>query len=299
MTKRDYYEVLGLTKAATDDDIKKAYRRLSSAHHPDKHTSATPEERAKHEALFKEAKEAYEVLSDARRREAYDAGGDGSGNGFFNRGNLNDLMDQLRRARGFGGFNGIFKQVTQLQAAVSLKEAFEGFSIQLQHPDGSTQEVKVGPGTPDGYRQQVEVSPNLAAIITTRIQDSTFRVTPAAESGWHSELVNGQPVVVIETGDIETTIKVDALDVLLGTWATVPSIEGERLQVRVPAGLNPTQRLKVKGKGYYHWLHDLNRPGSRGDLYVKVEPIFSPLKSIPLSKAEALVDAIKALQPPP
>lgn len=297
MSKRDYYEVLGLTKAATDDDIKKAYRRLSSAHHPDKHTAATEEERAKHEALFKEAKEAYETLSDASKRAAYDSHGHSEGGGWQSP-DLNDLMEMLKRARGADFARAAFKQVTQFQTAVSLKEAYEGFSVNLRIPTGATKEVKVPPGTPDGYRFQVDVSPNLAVLIITRIHDDGFRVKNAAECGWHTKVVNGQQVVVIETGDIETTVKVDAIDVLMGAWVTVPSFEGERLQVRVPAGLSPEQRLKVKGKGYYHWMHDLNQHGDRGDLYVKVEPVFTPLKSIPLSKAEALVTAIKALQEP-
>ena len=302
MSKRDYYDILGVAKTASDDDIKKAFRRLSSAHHPDKHSSATEAEKAEHEAKFKEAKEAYEHLSDAQKRAVYDQ----HGHSGFEQGpqwrhaqgsELDDILEQLRRARGGHGFHrGNFKQVTQFQAAVTLKEAFEGFSVQMQMPDGSTKDLKVPAGTPDGYRHQVDVTPNLAAIIIVRIHDDNFRIKNAADCGWHQETVNGQQVVVIETGDVETTIKVDALDIMLGTWAHVPSFEGEKLQVRVPAGLTLSQRLKVKGKGYYHWVHQLNKPGQRGDLYVKVEPVFSPLKSIPAAKAKELYETIQALQ---
>lgn len=303
MSKRDYYEVLGLTKSATEDDIKKAYRRLSSAHHPDKHSSASDAEKAEHEAKFKEAKEAYEFLSDAQKRAEYDQYGH-AGPGFQQAGwrqtqgsELDDILEQLRRARGgFGGGRAAFKHVTQFQAGVSLKEAFEGFSVQMQLPDGSTKDIKVPAGTPDGYRYQTDVTPNVAAVIITRIHDDNFRVKNAAECGWHQKVVNGRPVVIIETGDVETTVKVDAIDIMLGAWVTVPSFEGEKLQVRVPSGLQLSQRLKVKGKGYYHWVHELNQPGERGDLYVKVEPVFSPLKSVPAAKAKELYDTIQALQ---
>jgi len=66
MAKRDYYETLGIAKNATEDEIKKAYRRLAMKHHPDRNPDAGSE------AKFKEAKEAYEMLSDADKRAAYD-----------------------------------------------------------------------------------------------------------------------------------------------------------------------------------------------------------------------------------
>ena len=69
-TKRDYYEILGVPRNASEDEIKKAYRRLSSKYHPDRHQG--DEAKAAAEAKFKEGKEAYEVLSDAQKRAAYD-----------------------------------------------------------------------------------------------------------------------------------------------------------------------------------------------------------------------------------
>lgn len=303
MSKRDYYEILGITRDASDGDIKKAYRRLSSAHHPDKHSTATAAEKAEHEAKFKEAKEAYETLSDAAKRATYDRHGHSGFNqsdmGWkqASKSDLDDILDQLRQARGGFTNRANFKHVAQFQAAVSIKEAFEGFSVQMQMPDGSTRDLKVPPGTPDGYRHQVDVSPNVVAIVVTRIHDTNFRVKNSAECGWHQKVVNGRPVVVIETGDIETTVKVDAIDLMIGAWVSVPSFEGEKLQVRVPAGLSLAQRLKVKGKGYYHWVHELSQPGERGDLYVRVEPVFSSLKDIPLAKVEELLAAVKAMHP--
>jgi molecular chaperone DnaJ len=70
MSKRDYYEVLGVARNASEDELKKAYRRLAMKHHPDRN----PDD-AGAEATFKEAKEAYEMLSDASKRRAYDAHG--------------------------------------------------------------------------------------------------------------------------------------------------------------------------------------------------------------------------------
>src|SRR3954447_13757122 len=102
MSKRDYYEVLGLAKGASDDDIKKAYRKLAMKHHPDRNQG----DGAKvSEEKFKEAKEAYEVLSEAPKRAAYDqyghAGVDPNMGGF--RG--------APGAEGFGGFAEAFGDI--------------------------------------------------------------------------------------------------------------------------------------------------------------------------------------------
>ncbi|MCC8091027.1 MAG: DnaJ domain-containing protein, partial [Oscillospiraceae bacterium] len=108
--KRDYYEVLGLQKGASDDEIKKAYRKLAKQYHPDLHPGdKTCEER------FKEIGEAYEVLSDADKKARYDqfghaafdpnAGYGGDGGGFGDFGDLSDILNSFFGG-GFGGFGG-------------------------------------------------------------------------------------------------------------------------------------------------------------------------------------------------
>src|ERR1700741_2325550 len=105
MAKRDYYDVLGVPKNASDDDIKKAYRKLAMKHHPDRNQG---DEAKKAEEKFKEAKEAYEMLSDGQKRAAYDqyghAGVDPSmGRGGFRPGGPG--------AEGFGGFAEAFGDI--------------------------------------------------------------------------------------------------------------------------------------------------------------------------------------------
>ena len=75
MNKRDYYEVLGVSKDASKEEIKKAYRKLALIYHPDKHTNSTEETRAEASAKFQQVGYAYTVLSDEKRRERYDKTG--------------------------------------------------------------------------------------------------------------------------------------------------------------------------------------------------------------------------------
>lgn len=110
--KRDYYEILGLAKGASADEIKSAYRKLALKWHPDKWVNGTDAEKKTAEEKFKEASEAYSVLSDPDKKAKYDqfghAGVDGQTGGFdFSGFNLNDLLNNIFGG-GFGGFGGGF-----------------------------------------------------------------------------------------------------------------------------------------------------------------------------------------------
>merc|ERR1712072_1419899 len=90
--RKDYYKILGVAKDANDDEIKKAYRKRALIHHPDRHSSATEEERKEHEKKFKELGEAYAILSDPKKKTDYDNGHD-----------LEDLGGHGHHHGGFGG----------------------------------------------------------------------------------------------------------------------------------------------------------------------------------------------------
>ena len=119
--KRDYYEVLGVEKSASDDEIKKSYRKLAKKYHPDLHPGDTAAE-----AAFKEVNEAYEVLSDPDKRSKYDQfghaafdpnagfGGGGFG-GFDGFGDLGDILGSMFGGfGGFGGFGDLFNDLGDL-----------------------------------------------------------------------------------------------------------------------------------------------------------------------------------------
>src|SRR4051812_9111642 len=143
MAKRDYYEILGIAKNASDEDIKKAYRKLAIKYHPDKN----PDDKQAEEK-FKEAAEAYEVLSNADKRQRYNqfghAGVSGSAGGFGGGGmNMDDIFSQFGDIFGgaFGGFSsgrgGSSRRVTRgtnlrVKVKLTLKDIAEGVEKKIK-----------------------------------------------------------------------------------------------------------------------------------------------------------------------
>lgn len=154
--KRDYYEVLGVSKTATDEELKKAYRKVAMKYHPDRQVDKSEEEKKAAEEKFKEAAEAYDVLSDKDKRARYDqfghAGVDGAGGGGFGGGfsDINDIFSHFSdifEGTGFGGFSSAFggrssrqrsatRRGTDLRVRVrlTLKEVAHGVEKKLKIP---------------------------------------------------------------------------------------------------------------------------------------------------------------------
>src|SRR5688572_3387355 len=142
MAKRDYYEILGVARDAAEADVKKAYRRLAMKHHPDRNPGQ-PEA----EAQFKEAKEAYEVLSDKDKRAAYDRfghagvqGGPGMGGGFGGGADafsdiFGDVFGDIFGAGRRGGRTQVFRGADlRYELDLTLEQAVAGDSITLDIP---------------------------------------------------------------------------------------------------------------------------------------------------------------------
>jgi molecular chaperone DnaJ len=260
--KRDYYDVLGVTRNADDAEIKKAFRRLARELHPDVNTE-DPEAEAK----FKEAAEAYEVLSDSDRRATYDRyGHDGLRSGgyspnFEGFGSMSDLFEALFGGGGggggglggmFGGFGGgpagpAQGGDIQVAAEITLAEAAQGAPVELSYDAVVTCEHCRGngaePGTPIETCPKCQGTGQLRTVARTLI-GQVMSTTTCDQCG----------------GDGK--VAVDPCHVCRGRGRHP---ERQSVSVDVPAGIADGQRIRVNGRG-----HAGERGGPPGDLYVLV-----------------------------
>jgi molecular chaperone DnaJ len=253
-SKRDYYEVLAVSRTATDQEIKSAYRRLAVKYHPDKNPNdATAEEK------FKEAAEAYSVLSDAEQRRRYDRFGHagvsssaGAGNwGAPGFGGIEDILgDLFGFGDVFGGGRGGSRRSSAQRGAdlrydleITLEEAANGMTAQLRIPRLESCDTCKGSGAAAG--SQPENCTTCAGTGQVRYQQGFFSVSRTCH------LCRG-------TGKM---IKNPCTD-CNGTGR----IEREKqLEVKVPAGVETGSRLRVSGEGQAG-----TQGGVSGDLYVVI-----------------------------
>lgn len=251
MSKRDYYEVLGVIRTASDQEIKSAYRRLAVRFHPDKNPGdASAEEK------FKEAAEAYGVLADADQRQRYDrfghagvSSGAGQSWGAPGFGGIEDILGDLF---GFGdvfGGRGGNRSAAQRGAdlrydlEISLEEAYSGMTAQLRIPRLETCETCKGNGAAAGT--QPETCGNCGGTGQVRYQQGFFSVARTCQSCRGAGRVVKNPCQGCRgAGRIERE---------------------KQMEVRIPAGVETGSRLRVQGEG-----ESGTQGGQSGDLYVVI-----------------------------
>jgi molecular chaperone DnaJ len=253
---RDYYDVLGVDRAADDATIKKAFRRLARELHPDVNAH-DPEAESK----FKEAAEAYEVLSDAERRRTYDAyGHDGLKTGGFapNFEGFGSISDLFSAFFGQGGFDAAFGGTrvrggpmqggdVVLGVAIDLAEAARGTTVEVSYDATTMCETCRGngaePGTPIVTCPRCGGAGQIQAVQRTRF-GQMVRTALCDQCGGDGRVAQ----TPCHTCD--------------GRGITVAQ---RRVEVNVPAGIDDGQRIRVTGRG-----HAGERGGPPGDLYVGV-----------------------------
>lgn len=246
MTKKDYYEVLGVPKSATEDDIKKAYRRLAMKYHPDRNTEAGSEEK------FKDAKEAYEHLSDPQKKAAYDQYGHAGVNPNMGHNNtytrtmdedaIKEMMNNI-----FGGsaspFGDLFGQHARAQQRpkiqilnISLEDAYTGKSIRM--PGGQTANIPAGIRT--GTRFYVDTSIYQIDVLQ------------------HHKFKRSNDDLLIDT-------EISAIEAMLGVESLLTHLDSVKLQFTIPAGIQNGQIVRLAGKGMKNPETDI-----RGDLLIRI-----------------------------
>jgi molecular chaperone DnaJ len=251
--EKDYYAILGVEKSADSDEIKKRYRKLARELHPDKTKGdKTLEER------FKAVSEAYDILSDEKKRAEYDQartlfqqGGipNGGFQGNFSAGGFGDLGDIFGNL--FGGQRGPRRGADmQAQATISFRESINGTQLTFNSPSGPVT-TKIPAGVNDGAKIRVrgKGAPGEAGAGDLYI---TINVAP------HSVFSRKEENVLL-------TLPVTFPEAALGADISVPTLSGEEVTLRLPAGTANGKTLRIKGRGI------ARKDGSAGDLLVTIE----------------------------
>jgi molecular chaperone DnaJ len=295
MAKRDFYDILGVQRDASDDDIKKAYRKLAMQYHPDRNQGDKEAE-----GRFKEVNEAYDVLKDGEKRAAYDRFGhaafDGGGGG---RG------ADLRTSVEIGleeAFNGTKKTITvpssvsceacsgtgsesgaaaattcnTCQGAGKVRAQQGFFLIERTCPTcgGSGRTIK-NPCKVCGGAGRVQRERNLSVSVPAGVEDGTrIRLAGEGEAG-----MRGAPAgdLYVDIGirphslfqrdgsNIFVRVPLRMTQAALGGQVEVPVVDGGRARVTVPAGTQTGDQFRLRGKGF-----SVLRSAARGDMYVQV-----------------------------
>jgi molecular chaperone DnaJ len=252
MSKRDFYEILGVNRDASDEEIKKAYRKLAMKYHPDRNP-----DNPKAEEHFKEAKEAYEILSDGQKRAAYDqyghAGVDpqaGMGGGFGGGGGFSDafggIFDEIfgGRGGGGGGRSNVYRGADlRYNLEVTLEQAAHGTETKIRIPTMDECETCHGSGAKPGT--QPKTCPTCNGAGQVRLQQGFFSIQQTCPK------CHG-------TGRIIPDPCKDC-----GGAGRVK--QHKTLSVKIPAGVDEGDRIRLAGEGE----HGVNG-GPPGDLYVQI-----------------------------
>lgn len=258
MSKKDYYEVLGITKTADEREIKKAYKRLAMKYHPDRNQSDKQAE-----SKFKEIKEAYEILSDEQKRAMYDQyghdafeqNGMGGSGGFQGGADFNDFFGGFSEAFGdiFGGGRRQRSRGADLayRMTLTLEEAVRGVTKEIRIPVLSECEVCHGTGAKSGSRPQN--CPSCQGTGQIQIRQGFFAVQQTCpHCHGRGTLIKDPCTQCHGQGRVE---------------------KNKTLSVKIPAGVDTGDRIRLMGEGQAG-----EQGASAGDLYVQMDvkphPIF-------------------------
>ncbi|MEO5781442.1 MULTISPECIES: DnaJ C-terminal domain-containing protein [Arthrobacter] len=299
---KDFYKILGVAKDASDADIKKAYRKLARQHHPDTNSG-----NAESEKKFKDISEAYSVLSDPDERQQYDAiramgggarfapGGAGGGAGAAG---FEDLFGGLftggggggRQPGGYGAPGGIPPEFADLfgggygggqpfqrgpqkgadrtaSTTISFAGSIRGTTIGLREPDGEVIDVRIPAGIKDGQKVRVR---------------GKGQYGPAGNGDLMVAVsVKPHPFYVRDGENLRIHVPVSFAEAALGGDIEVPTIDGDKVKVRVPAGTPSGRTLRVKDRGVKH-------ASSTGDLLVTIDV------AVPRRLSKEAEEAVKA-----
>ena len=328
MAKRDYYDVLGVTKSASKEEIKKAYRKLALKYHPDK----TKGDKASEEK-FKEASEAYHILSDGKRKENYDqfghaafegSGGGGQGFGGFDTSSFSDIFEDF--FSDFGGSGSSRRSRNRgndlrYDVSINLEEAYKGIEKNVRYTTYKSCMSCAGSGAAKGSKPikcdycsgkgkvrtnqgfftvqqtcpqctgygetigklcntcsgngKVQSDENVTVKIPKGVDDGTrIRLSGKGEAGSKGGSsgdlylfisIDNHNIFKRSEENLYYELPISFSDATLGTSVEVPSIDGGKSKIKIPAGTQHGKQFRLKGKGM-----PILRRSIFGDLYIRI-----------------------------
>lgn len=291
MAAKNYYEILGVEKTATADELKLAYRKLAKKYHPDMYVSASEQEKKDAEAKFKDINHAYEVLSDPQKRAAYDTYGDengpqaGAGFGGFSGGaggfgfDMDDIFSSI-----FSGFGGGSSRAQRANAPQRGQDILVGVNLTFEEAAFGTQKtVSV---------KRVENCPDCKG---TGAKDGTaFKVCSQCKGSGRVTMTQRTPFGQVSTQGVCPTCHGTGKIITdkCTSCGGVGRFEKVReVKVNIPAGIDSGQRVRYDNEG-----HAGSNGGEKGGLYVEVRVVphklfsrngFDVLLEVPISIVDA------------
>lgn len=276
--RMDYYSVLGVPKGASEEDIKKAYRKLAMKHHPD---------RGGDQNQFQKIQEAYATLGDAQKRHEYDHPQPQHQGFHFHFGGPGNPLDEIFASFGFGQGQDPFVHMRQQQVrrnkdlriqieldlASTLREQTKTISVQTTTGERQTVEVNIPRGIATGHQMRY---PGLG--------DNMFNTIPRGDL-YVNFLVLEDPRFQTEQLDLVYKISLNCLDAMIGNEVDIPNIEGRVFRLNIPPGTKHGTRLRLPNQG----LFEINTP-RRGNLIVEV------VLDVPVVKDSSVLALVQQLK---
>jgi len=275
-----YYEMLGVAKDAKPDEIKRAYRKLASQHHPDKGGDKT---------RFQEIQAAYDTLSNDGKRQQYDMqqngfGGDGVQFHFHTGGMGHPDINEIFRGFGFNGNPFEFHQRPQqrrnkdlrieipIPLVTTLEEQTKTVQVKTTSGETATVEVKIPRGITNG-----------TSIRYSGLGDNLFNTIPRGDLYIQINVHNADNFVVNGI-DLHTKISVNCLLATIGGKVTVDGLDGKTFELTLPAGTQPGMKFRLAEQGLY-----IMNSTQRGNLYVEL------VMTVPQNLSQEQLDLVRSI----
>jgi DnaJ-class molecular chaperone len=253
----DYYSILGVPKNASEKELKKAYKKASMQHHPD---------RGGNEEEFKKVNEAYSTLKDPQKRASYD---NPQPQHTFNRGNMQGHpFEDIFSGFGFGAQRGRQRRNSDVTIALNLdlKDVLTGKNLTTRYRLANNRikeaDIDIPIGVPDGVGIQFR-----------GLGDDTIPGVPPGDLIVRVKIKN--PPGWSRTGnDLKTSVFITIFDCLLGGSVELVTLDGKRIRITIPRGTQPGAIFNVAS----HGIRDMQL-GTRGNLFVEIKPIVPDIKN--------------------